>query len=434
MIVFDSLSVGIIFGSYCLHVKYRPFLEIDNEKQLGHATGVYVRCQLQAAKWSGNWKRGRRGHGNLSHTSALLPSQTIRHNTLESAYLMTSMFILLAGMAFQSGVTPVGGGPYVLLTVAVAGVLVASVATFAGVVLLEVYKSTRFARRQRKLQAALKLKGVQSSETEDLAVQLVADNSISCADQVKVNPLNRARFELPGCAGVVPNSSPRRNSQTRRLDSEESGAQCEPVLQLPGMDPSGAVAVEAVGRGPATGGELDTGHGSPLATLRVGPAGDASRPTRLGLSGAVGGLPGPAVHVHTSLPRIAVPQRQDRIQRVLLASGSSHRDVVASESSRAPAAAAVTDATTASASSGPTWVSNPLKFGRSSADDVAATGKARAAGKPSAPQPPAGPGPGTVPSQQIVGPGASPAASGVSASASEWAVPTAKLRGQRHRG
>jgi hypothetical protein len=76
--------------------------------------------------------------------------QTFRYNALESLLLVTSMFILLAGMAFQSGVTAVGSGPHLLLTYAVAVVLIACVAVFAGMLTLEVWNSLRFARRARK--------------------------------------------------------------------------------------------------------------------------------------------------------------------------------------------------------------------------------------------------------------------------------------------
>lgn len=57
------------------------------------------------------------------------------------------MFILLAGMAFQSGVTAEGSGPHAALTWTVALVLVTCVGLFMGMLTLEVYRSYRFARR-----------------------------------------------------------------------------------------------------------------------------------------------------------------------------------------------------------------------------------------------------------------------------------------------
>jgi hypothetical protein len=53
--------------------------------------------------------------------------QTFKLNALETMYLTTSLFILLAGMAFQSGVATPGTGPHTALTYFVMIVLVGSV-------------------------------------------------------------------------------------------------------------------------------------------------------------------------------------------------------------------------------------------------------------------------------------------------------------------
>jgi hypothetical protein len=60
---------------------------------------------------------------------------------------VTSLFILLAGMAFQSGVTVPGTGSHTALTWVVALVLVACVALFNAMLAREVYRSLRYARR-----------------------------------------------------------------------------------------------------------------------------------------------------------------------------------------------------------------------------------------------------------------------------------------------
>jgi amino acid transporter len=73
--------------------------------------------------------------------------QAFNYNAMETLYLVTSMFILLAGMAFQSGVTAEGSGPHAALTWTVALVLVTCVGLFMGMLALEVYRSYRFARR-----------------------------------------------------------------------------------------------------------------------------------------------------------------------------------------------------------------------------------------------------------------------------------------------
>jgi hypothetical protein len=73
--------------------------------------------------------------------------QSFNYNTLETLYLVTSMFVLLAGMAFQSGVAVSGGVAHSVLTWIVALVLVTSVSTFFGVLAMEVWRSLVFARK-----------------------------------------------------------------------------------------------------------------------------------------------------------------------------------------------------------------------------------------------------------------------------------------------
>jgi hypothetical protein len=77
----------------------------------------------------------------------LICLQIFRLNTLETLYLVTSLFVLLAGMTFQSGVTSEGSGAHELLTYFVLLVLVACVGTIFGAVGLEMYRSLTFARR-----------------------------------------------------------------------------------------------------------------------------------------------------------------------------------------------------------------------------------------------------------------------------------------------
>jgi hypothetical protein len=74
-------------------------------------------------------------------------NQTFNYNAMETLYLCTALFILLAGMAFQSGVTVEGSGPHAALTWVVALVLVTCVAIFMVMLAMEVFRSYRFARR-----------------------------------------------------------------------------------------------------------------------------------------------------------------------------------------------------------------------------------------------------------------------------------------------
>jgi hypothetical protein len=94
-----SLSVGVIFISYALQVKFQPYASSGVTNDLD----------------------------SMDFTSNLRLVYTYKLNSLESMYLVTSMFILLSGMAFQSQVAVKGSLPYVALTYIVMIVLVASV-------------------------------------------------------------------------------------------------------------------------------------------------------------------------------------------------------------------------------------------------------------------------------------------------------------------
>jgi hypothetical protein len=75
-----------------------------------------------------------------------LIAQTFHLNALETLYLATSMFVLLSGMAFQSGVAAPGTALYTALTYIVAMVLTASgcVSLFAVVFTMEAVWAVRF--------------------------------------------------------------------------------------------------------------------------------------------------------------------------------------------------------------------------------------------------------------------------------------------------
>ncbi len=73
--------------------------------------------------------------------------QIFRLNTLESIYLVSSLFVLLAGTTFQSGVTTTGGAANLALTYIVILVLAGCTCTIAGALAIEMYRSLCFAGR-----------------------------------------------------------------------------------------------------------------------------------------------------------------------------------------------------------------------------------------------------------------------------------------------
>ncbi len=129
----------------------------------------------------------------------LVPEQTFKYNALESLLLATSMFILLAGMAFQSGVAAAGSGPHLLLTYAVAAVLVGSVCVFVAMLAVEVWNSVRFARRvHRTVRRATALQGAGAAQ----AVGAWTNNPL------KGGPAAAAGVTAPAAGGSRPSIAP----------------------------------------------------------------------------------------------------------------------------------------------------------------------------------------------------------------------------------
>lgn len=121
------LSVGVLFISYSLQVQCKPF--VDPNMDLARSLGS-----------SGSGFPGKGSH--LAYT--------FNYNALETLLLVTSLFILLAGMAFQGGISVNGSGAHTALTVLVAAVLVIAVVVFVLKLLWELRNSVRFTWRVRR--------------------------------------------------------------------------------------------------------------------------------------------------------------------------------------------------------------------------------------------------------------------------------------------
>ena len=89
-----SLSVGIVFISYMMHVKYQPFMD-----------------QLSV-------KGGTLSQEHVAKDGSVL-SYVFSYNRLEAYYLVASMFVLLCGMIFESAFLLPGSTSYTALTVVV---------------------------------------------------------------------------------------------------------------------------------------------------------------------------------------------------------------------------------------------------------------------------------------------------------------------------
>jgi hypothetical protein len=216
---------------------------------------------------------GQPGHPIVPWFVLLL--QTFDFNALETLLLMTSLFILLAGMTFQSGVTTEGSGAHTALTVCVALVLVGCVVLFVAMLAREVLNSVRFARRRVVMERAASRRGLQPGA------------SLASAS---------------GCGSPGPARAP---------PSDGSLSHWQPP-PLPGMPSAGSDdtphtlvegwTVNPLKGGTASGSRVETGgdhrDGTPAATASV------ERATRQ-LEGS--GSP-PATHLHPAPPAMKVPR------------------------------------------------------------------------------------------------------------------------------
>ncbi len=138
--------------------------------------------------------------------------QSFNYNALEMFYLVTSMFILLSGMAFQSNVAVSGGTAHTALTWVVALVLITSVLAFFGILALEVWRSVVFAR---KASAAVKRTSVAATEGD-----LTSNRDPGLGDlRWQSNPVQKAlSLQILTHAPATAESSPSRmgSSQTLR--------------------------------------------------------------------------------------------------------------------------------------------------------------------------------------------------------------------------
>jgi hypothetical protein len=156
----------VIFISYEAHIRFQPFVEhSDGNTQAGTSNrqleveGGSLPVSATHPSRSGTLHLGAhlyvRDSNKRQYPFKLILSalpvmiylwQHAKHNTLETVYLRTSLFILLAGMTFQSGVAVEGSGSYLTLTYTVAIILVVSVAAFLTTLALEVRRSILLAR------------------------------------------------------------------------------------------------------------------------------------------------------------------------------------------------------------------------------------------------------------------------------------------------
>ena len=133
-----SIGCAILFASYVVHVNFDPFItfaENDDDSKGGLAAKA---GSLPAkSRWLVPLKRV------VAVFIGTRPTN-ISHNALESAFLISSMCVLMAGMVFVSDGFGSGSVGYGMLTWGVALLIVCAVTMFATLVVVEVYRSIRY--------------------------------------------------------------------------------------------------------------------------------------------------------------------------------------------------------------------------------------------------------------------------------------------------
>jgi hypothetical protein len=157
---------------------------------------------------------------SLLSLAALIGLQTFNNNALETLLLLTSMFILLAGMTFESGVTATREASHTALTIIVGAVLVISELVFVVFLAREIRNSFCFARHMHDTSVGASAphsgQAPQMSRTKDRVAKLKKKS----ADWVE-NPMKGPSIEsnaarqasLPPPPPPPPPTPPSRSSQ-----------------------------------------------------------------------------------------------------------------------------------------------------------------------------------------------------------------------------
>lgn len=142
-----SLSIAVIFASYVVHVRAQPFLPRASVSTKFLRLGDNVSPSPGSRKKAGKKGSKRASVIRMSREAAQssMIKYTFDYNTLESAFLIGSLFILLSGMVFESAAVPRGTTSYTVLSVTVVGVIIFAIVAFLGVLCFELYRSIKFA-------------------------------------------------------------------------------------------------------------------------------------------------------------------------------------------------------------------------------------------------------------------------------------------------
>ena len=146
-----SVAVAVLFMSYVAQQRLQPFLEVDGNQvdDSGDAGGDELEGTEQRP--GGAPTRVvvlRRRLLAFLRRRFRMSTAAISSNTLESAFLVAAMLVLMAGMVFISGGFAAGSVGYTVLTWVVAVVIVLSTCGFVALVVFEVYKSIAHHKRE----------------------------------------------------------------------------------------------------------------------------------------------------------------------------------------------------------------------------------------------------------------------------------------------
>lgn len=252
-VVQASVTIALLFLAYVLHVRYQPFLPVKSVSRKFATMGAKRRggqvlrqlpAQLAAEDADKSAADGPQGAG---HSSSSAPSSSgqgpkrrqsestsasrmvqlslqarsrllsfvVDYNTLESSFLISSMFILLGGMVFSSAAFKRGSVAYVILTVLVTAMIVISTSVFVYLLVFEVFRAIRYSSLHR---AAAEAEAA-AATTAAAGEKVVPPGSVDAAGDGKTGP--------PGAVRMTDNP-------LRRLPHHRSSRRVGPMPRMTG--------------------------------------------------------------------------------------------------------------------------------------------------------------------------------------------------------
>lgn len=219
-----SVSIGVMFTAYVLHARSKPFLPRQSISQ----TLLELSEHERKASIGGKGKAKNRRQSLVAIAEQVKKQRAmtyvVDYNTLESAFLICSMLLLLSGMIFSSAHWSEDSLEYDLLTYTVLTAIVLSSISFFVILVVETFRALRFAAiqaRARRLEVELAERLLEQAATSSgTKAKRLLGRAVSfrrSASRGKIARASRGRVTLAGGAAQPKSATPEANKKPTHL-------------------------------------------------------------------------------------------------------------------------------------------------------------------------------------------------------------------------